>query len=825
MTIGTETDYYVMQANGTITIPSAGNWTFGANTDDGFSATINGTTFSADGIRSGDAYDTINFASAGTYPVTFLQYQNNGSSYAEFYAAQGAYAGFNSSFRLVGDTADGGLNVTSTPFNGTSGSGGPLAAAVATNVKPAVQAAIATAGRTSLYVRIKFDAPSYAALSTLTLKMQYDDGYVAYLNGVQIASANAPSSPTWNSLANEEQSSDVQATTYENVDVSSFLNSATTGHLAATGNVLAIQVLMSSSVDGDLLVVPELAQMTSVVGGDHVFDTPTPGAANALGDAAAGPRLQHETRLLLRPLPVDAHLHHPGRVDLLHDRQLGAQPEQRHAVHRAAHPQHHDGRAGGDGRCQRQRGGPTRPRPTSSPSPWPPSRPPRPASPRPGTAPSTARMWRPITRMTLGLRLHDAADHHRPVVAAHDVDRHHATPICSAPTASTPIPTTGIWRSRGRWSTSIPTTPARITAPWWACRCTAASAATPRYMKHSIAVCFDQSDGPSSMSYDIFGDGYKPDRLILRHGFNDGWSWGGATPQFIIDQWTRDALTALGTQNTPGVWVQLFVNGLYWGLYNAVRAHRQQLRRALLRRQAVGLRRHPRRLRFQRRFREYRRPGTRCSTWPVRTRGTGTASPRPGLPTAYALMAQYLNLPSFCDYIITNYYGGNWDWDGHNYSAIYSTTAGTGFVFQDWDGEGMLQDPNANITSRDTSGGPTELLRGPDGQLRLPHDVRRPRLPGPEHRPLADQRGRHVPELGQYHQHGRHRRVGPLGQHWRAARAHARELERPASTGNSARYFPGRTATMFSQFGRRDVHPRGGSVTYTMYPSFSPPTL
>ena len=72
------------------------------------------------------------------------------------------------------------------------------------------------------------------------------------------------------------------------------------------------------------------------------------------------------------------------------------------------------------------------------------------------------------------------------------------------------------------------------------------------------------------MNENIFGDGYLPDGLVLRQAFNDGWSWGGANTQFIIDQWTRDALTALGTQNTPGIWVQLFVNGLYWGMYNAV---------------------------------------------------------------------------------------------------------------------------------------------------------------------------------------------------------------------------------------------------------------
>src|SRR5208337_1730171 len=131
---------------------------------------------------------------------------------------------------------------------------------------------------------ITFNAANYASLSSLTLKMQYDDGYVAYLNGVEIASENVPSSPTWNSLATEEQTSDVQATTFENVDVSSFLNVATPGHLTATGNVLAIQVLMSSNTDGDMLVVPELAQMTSTVGGDFIYSMPTPGGPNAIND-------------------------------------------------------------------------------------------------------------------------------------------------------------------------------------------------------------------------------------------------------------------------------------------------------------------------------------------------------------------------------------------------------------------------------------------------------------------------------------------------------------------------------------------------------------
>ena len=54
-----------------------------------------------------------------------------------------------------------------------------------------------------------------------------------------------------------------------------------------------------------------------------------------------------------------------------------------------------------------------------------------------------------------------------------------------------------------------------------------------QYLKHGFQIAFDQSDGPSYMNENIFGDGYLPDGLILRQAFNDGWSWGGANTAFI----------------------------------------------------------------------------------------------------------------------------------------------------------------------------------------------------------------------------------------------------------------------------------------------------
>ena len=52
----------------------------------------------------------------------------------------------------------------------------------------------------SAYVRVPFDLAD-ASLETLRLKVRSDDGFVAYLNGWEVARTNAPAKPKWNSTA------------------------------------------------------------------------------------------------------------------------------------------------------------------------------------------------------------------------------------------------------------------------------------------------------------------------------------------------------------------------------------------------------------------------------------------------------------------------------------------------------------------------------------------------------------------------------------------------------------------------------------------------
>jgi len=53
----------------------------------------------------------------------------------------------------------------------------------------------------SAFIRIPFTVPTPSAIQDLRLRMRYDDGFVAYLNGVEALRVNAPVSPQWNSIA------------------------------------------------------------------------------------------------------------------------------------------------------------------------------------------------------------------------------------------------------------------------------------------------------------------------------------------------------------------------------------------------------------------------------------------------------------------------------------------------------------------------------------------------------------------------------------------------------------------------------------------------
>ena len=117
------------------------------------------------------------------------------------------------------------------------------------------------AGRTSIYVRIPFQIDDPAAFDSLILRMKYDDGFVAYLNGNSIPPRKFSGEPHWDSSASGGRS-DSECIVYEDIPLpASWLRQGT--------NVLAVHGLNYGASSSDLLILPELqgGVITTVGGG------------------------------------------------------------------------------------------------------------------------------------------------------------------------------------------------------------------------------------------------------------------------------------------------------------------------------------------------------------------------------------------------------------------------------------------------------------------------------------------------------------------------------------------------------------------------------
>ncbi|MBI4606237.1 MAG: hypothetical protein HY721_30080 [Planctomycetes bacterium] len=106
-------------------------------------------------------------------------------------------------------------------------------------------------GFTTLYARVAFRVGSPAALTGLLLHVEHDDGFVAYLNGQEVARANATGAPpAFSAVADgtvEPTQLDIDLTPRRAL-------------LRAGDNVLAVQGLNAASASSDFVLVPELLE-------------------------------------------------------------------------------------------------------------------------------------------------------------------------------------------------------------------------------------------------------------------------------------------------------------------------------------------------------------------------------------------------------------------------------------------------------------------------------------------------------------------------------------------------------------------------------------
>ena len=102
-------------------------------------------------------------------------------------------------------------------------------------------------------------------------------------------------------------------------------------------------------------------------------------------------------------------------------------------------------------------------------------------------------------------------------------------------------------------------------------------ATTRRLPKKPFRISFRSEYGAKKLEYPLFPDSPADafDNVVLRAQQTNSWQRPGRTldteqADFLEDTWARDAAKAMGKLDGHSTFVHLYLNGLYWGVYNPV---------------------------------------------------------------------------------------------------------------------------------------------------------------------------------------------------------------------------------------------------------------
>ena len=242
--------------------------------------------------------------------------------------------------------------------------------------------------------------------------------------------------------------------------------------------------------------------------------------------------------------------------------------------------------------------------------------------------------------------------------------------------------------------------------------------------KHSFRLKFKSEYGPNKLSYPLFEEGNTEDfnQLVLRCHFGNSWQhWnspGRAYAQYARDLWARNMQGRLGHAHSRGLYVHLFINGLYWGLYNIAE-------------------------RIDDTFCKTHFGGKKSLYDVIKLEETGGnhieaaegttekwnelfSVSKKAADDRYYYQLQGLNedgeedesveplldMDNFIDYMLLNQYGGNTDWDHHNWYALARRgDEPMGFHFICWDTEQIFESLNENKLELNNKGRPTEVFQ------------------------------------------------------------------------------------------------------------------
>jgi len=234
--------------------------------------------------------------------------------------------------------------------------------------------------------------------------------------------------------------------------------------------------------------------------------------------------------------------------------------------------------------------------------------------------------------------------------------------------------------------------------------------------KHSFRLSFKDEYGSSKLEYKLF-DYANPvdkfDNLVLRAGFGNTWHHHASiqrkAAQYMHDSWAKDTQLAMNHFAAHNSFAHLYINGLYWGIYNISERLNDKFMEAYMKGAVEDYD-------IIKDYAEVTSGNIDAWNAMMKMANAGLADKAAyqkiqgnnpdGTPNPNYV--SYLDVENLIDYMLINFYGGNTDWDHHNWTAARNrTNPGKGFKFFIWDAEMILT--NENIVNENNDNRPSRL--------------------------------------------------------------------------------------------------------------------
>ena len=231
--------------------------------------------------------------------------------------------------------------------------------------------------------------------------------------------------------------------------------------------------------------------------------------------------------------------------------------------------------------------------------------------------------------------------------------------------------------------------------------------------KHSFRLVFKDEYGPDKLEYPLFGED-EPQvfkQLVLRCHFGNSWQhWMESNrqeAQYTRDVWARRMQRKIGRTSVNALYVHLFLNGMYWGLYNIAERVDGQFGKDHLggKKSDIDV------IKIEEDGGNHieAAEGT-LDAWEEMLETAADAADA----QSYAKLDTLLDIDDFIDYMLINQYAGNTDWDHHNWYALRRRGQDSqGFRFLCWDTEVIFENVDENLSAGSKhKGAPTTIFHG-----------------------------------------------------------------------------------------------------------------